>query len=562
MSANTLPSDVVRIARKYLSELATPMSLDVLKKIEERNWDGVSDVNPDPRSYTDAETFYRDACAAALLRKYQGLPTTHDRRGNAVAKWWEGERDCYRSNERLSPYLEENRLFLNEQSTSPEARISDFLSEVRKVIRSWIGFGPPTLIEGRFGPGATFAVRGGRTTVPDKMTAVPSLTRDAIWFLPQWLGTQWGSSVAAHHGEVCWVPGNRFSTVPKTSKTDRAIAAEPCINVFYQLGVGRILRERLKRATGWDLAVASDIHRRVACESSSSREFATLDLSNASDTVGKILVKILLPRLWYDCLDALRSKKTYIDGRWVMLEKFSSMGNGFTFELETLIFAAVSCVVSKRHGHKGMVGEDVFVFGDDIIVKDDVVSSLVPVLRFLGFTLNKDKSFFGDTSFRESCGGDFFKGKSVRPYFLKEEPRGPQDYIAFANGLSRVGEAFAEFGLALHRPAWFAVLDQIPSRVRRCRGPKALGDLVITEEDPERWTIRVKRSIRYLMCFRPHRHRKVHYVWFSPSVVLACATYGTGNSPGGVGPDGRLRASAVVPRDGVLSYKVGWVAYS
>lgn len=552
MPQAALSSDVTRIALLLYEGLGSPLAKTIAVKLQSGEWDWVSEVSPDPRKYSLAGEYFLDAAAAGLLRKYQGLPTTHDRRENAIKKWWEGERACFRTNLRLSRYLPENVLFTDFSEGTPERRIREFLSLVRKKIVGWIGVAPPDLVSGRFGPGATYSRKGGRTTVPDKMSGAPSLTRGAIWFLPQWLGTQWGSLFAANHGELSFVPGNRFATVPKTAKTDRAIAAEPCINVFYQLAMGRALRARLKRNAGWCLDRAQDLHGQVARRSSVTREFATLDLSNASDTVARTLVKILLPHRWFEQLDGLRSPKTLIDGKWVVLEKFSSMGNGFTFELETIIFAGIACAVTELilGSGKGNLGEDVFVFGDDIIVKDELYRPLKSVLEFLGFQLNGDKSFYGETPFRESCGHDFFNGRPVRPYFLKEEPSGPEDYIAIANGLRSLGDRLADNGMDGHLRAWFSVLDCIPLGIRRCRGPKDLGDIVI-HDDRERWTYRWRRGIRYLRAWRPHRFRLVRFDRFAPEVVLACATYGTGNRRGGV-----------IPRDGVLSHKVGWVPYS
>ena len=545
MKPCALPSDVVRTVLQFLEDLDTPISLGLYLRVKAGDWDGVLEVSPDPRDYLYGARYAKDAAAAAFVKKLNNLPTSHDRRSAAIAKWRAGEDACYRSNERLARYLPE---FSN--STDSNEYVSDFLSEVKQLVRTWIGNRPDDLAIGRFGPGATFSDRGGRTTVPDKMSADPVMTRGAIWFLPQWYGTQWGAYHARHSRKVSFVPGNRFTTVPKTAKVDRCIAAEPPINVFFQLALGRQLRSRLRRRTGWDLDRAQDIHRQVACESSHTREFATLDLSNASDTISRVLVKLLLPHYWHDQLDGLRSPKTLIDGKWVMLEKFSSMGNGFTFELETIIFAAIACVTSQRCGYKGQLGVDVFVFGDDIIVKNSVARPLKSCLEFLGFELNVEKSYFGDEPFRESCGGDYFDSKPVRPYYLKELPNGPQDYIALANGISALDCRLALTGLPALRRTWFHVLDQLPKRVRDLRGPQALGDLVIHDE-PERWTTKTRHSIRYIRVFRPHRLRVVDFKYFKPDIVLACATYGTGNRRGGV-----------IPRDGVLSYKVGWVAWS
>lgn len=551
MKQSSLPSDVVRQASLFYEGLGSPVALAAAVMLRQSDWDGLSRLSVDPCRYVEPSSYFRDVAAAALLRKLQQLPCSADRRSLAIAKWWDGEKACTRTNLRLDCYLPENSIFDSNIFDPPRvAGISEIISEIRKTIHSWLGSRPPDLIAGRFGPGATYSDRGGKTTVPDKMSSDPTLTRDAVWFLPQWLGTQWGAALAQRHGKLSFVEGNRFATVPKTALIDRAIAAEPSINVFYQLALGRALRRKL-REIGWDLDRAQEIHKQVAQESSVTREYATLDLSNASDTVSKSLVKLFLPPLWFDQLDDLRSKKTLIDKKWVVLEKFSSMGNGYTFELETIIFAAITCVLSRRAGYVGQLGVDVFVFGDDIICKDDVVSELTAALSFFGFALNTEKSFHGGAPFRESCGGDYFNGFSVRPFFLKELPNGPQGFIAFANGLHALNHQLSSFGPAVDLRAWFAVLDSIPSTVRRCRGPKDLGDTVIHERDESRWWTRWQYSIRYVRAFVAEKPKAVSWNHFSPDVVLACATYGTG--------DGRW---GVTPRDPPLSYKVGWVPFS
>jgi hypothetical protein len=555
----TLPNDVVRPVSLLLEDLGTPVALSVAVMLRNGLWDEISAVRLDPRSYIDSETFLKDAASVAILQKLKELPTSHDRRAKAIEKWWEGERQCFRSNERLTRYLPENRL-----SGDQEPGVASLFDAARKIILSWIGTSPPgshfcalpserggrRQPVGRFGPGSTYSDRGRYITVPDKMSSDPTLTRGAIWYLPQWYGTQWGASFAQRSGKLSFVPGNRFATVPKNAKTDRSIAAEPAINVFYQLMLGKELRSKLRMNAGWDLDRAQDIHRQVACESSLSREFATLDLSNASDTVARNLVRLLLPHGWFDALNDLRSPKTLIDKKWVVLEKFSSMGNGFTFELETLIFAALACATVQKTGGAGVLGKDVYVFGDDIIVPTRSVRYLRPVLEFSGFTLNEEKSFFGDEPFRESCGGDYFAGKPVRPFYLKDLPCGPQDYIAFANGLNALSERLALAGFSLRRRAWFAVLDSLPSRVRVCRGPTVLGDICIHDRE-ESWQTRWRSSIRHIRVFRPWKHKVVSFNLFEPQVVLACATYGTGSYRNGV-----------IPRDAVQSYKVGWVPAS
>ncbi|DAD51507.1 RNA-directed RNA polymerase [ssRNA phage Gephyllon.4_15] len=549
MTEVTLPSDVTRQASLYYEGLGTPVALAAAVMLRSGCWDGLAALSVKPSSYNDSLSYFRDASAAALLKKLQQLPgSAADRRMRTIRKWWEGERACLLTNHRLSAYMPENLVF----DLPRHAGISTIIAEIRKTILDWIGPQPPELALGRFGPGATFSDRGGKTTVPDKMSSDPTLTRDAVWYLPQWLGTAWGADLAQRGGELSFVEGNRFATVPKTALIDRSIASEPSINGFYQLALGRALRSKLRKRTGWDLDCAQTIHRRVAGISSVTRELATLDLSNASDTVSKELVRLLLPRRWFDELDHLRSKKTLIDRKWVVLEKFSSMGNGYTFELETIIFAAITTVMTRLTGNgKGVLGRDTFVFGDDIICMDGVVSELVAALRFFGFTINEEKSFHGSSPFRESCGADFFNGDDVRPFFLKDLPEGPGGYIAFANGLRAVEERLGKLSFTLPKSAWFAILDQIPASVRNCRGPKDLGDIVI-HDDESRWKTRWQDGIRHVRAFIPWKTSIVNFGHFTPSIVLACATYGTG---GGI-------RGGLSPRGADVAYKVSWVPAS
>lgn len=548
MTSSSLPSDVVRQASLLYEGLGTPVALSAALLLRHGEWDGLAQLSVKPSSYNCPLAYLKDAAAVSLLKKLEELPGEPGaRRRRTVEKWWDGERQCLLTNHRLHVYMPENLVF--DEPTRADG-ISRIIREVRKCILDWIGPKPPELAQGRFGPGATYSDRGGKTTVPDKMSSNPTLTADAVYYLPQWLGNQWGADFAQRQGELSFVQGNRFATVPKTALIDRGIASEPSINGFYQLALGRALRNRLRKA-GWDLDTAQNVHRQVAETSSVTREYATLDLSNASDTVSKELVRLLLPHDWYDQLNDLRSKKTLIDKRWVVLEKFSSMGNGYTFELETIIFAAIACVVTRLTSENpGVLGKDVFVFGDDIICKDGVVSELVAALKFFGFAINEEKSFHGNSPFRESCGADFFNGYSVRPFFLKDLPTGPEGYIVFANGLEALRKRFSALGHFLERKAWFAVLDSLPTAVRWCRGPSSLGDIVV-HDDESRWQTRWRHSIRYIRVFRPWKHRVVSFGYFSPGIVLACAVYGTGNTRGGV-----------IPRDAVLGYKIGWVPSS
>lgn len=558
--------DVSELALKLLEGLGNTRALTVAILVRYGEWDTLSTLKCDPAVYCDAAEYAKSAAATSFLRKCEDLPTSFDRRQVAIDNWWKGERSCFKSNERLAPYLNrvEGGLILADDDFRCDARLLEFFRNVRKTILNWIGPSPHALTRGRFGPGSTYSDKEPLTTVPDKMSIHPSLTRNSIWYLPQWLGTQWGAHCASKLRSPVFVRGNRFSTAPKDATKFRAIAAEPSINVFYQLGLGSELRQAMKRIGvrpsskkyGWgvDLNHSQEIHKRVACEASRDGRMATLDLSNASDSVCYNLVKLCMPRLWFQALEALRSPMTQFpekgrpNGRWVRLEKFSSMGNGFTFELETLLFLAISQVALESEGFHPLVSKHVYVYGDDIIVPTAGVKVVIGALRFCGFELNSDKSFTqGD--FRESCGGDYFSGQPVRPFFLKEQPYEPQHWIVIANGLRALSASLASpCGFAMVQRAWFHCLDMLPRAVRSCRGPTTFGDLVVHDGE-QYWATRKRGKMTWIRCYRPHKHREVSYGNFHPNVILACATYGLGWGNG-----------AIRPRDSVLSYKCGWVA--
>lgn len=570
-SALCVPHELRKVAAKlYRCFPQSPIATQALKMLEAGDGDGLVQLKVDPRTYRDPEAYFIDAQCASFLRKFEGIVTTIDKRQAAVDKWWLAEKQCKRTNLRLEWLLNDDDFGYAGMHPEPESkeRISEFFRDVRKTIRSWIGLGPSLSrlrASCKFGPGTTFELQSQKATLPDKMAFVPTMTKTTPMWVPASLlaGTAWFNCQEVFGPEIQTTRGNRFTTVPKDGTTDRGIAIEAGLNVYVQLGIGNCLRDELRQRTGWDLNDAADIHRSVAQQASRSREFATLDLQSASDTVAKTLVRALLPHRWLTLMEAVRSTYTFLDGKWVELEKFSSMGNGYTFELETIIFAALSHVMSVKHGYDGGLGRDIFTFGDDIIVRETVVKDLVAVLQYCGFSLNENKSFWGDIPFRESCGADFFNGTDVRPYFQKGNLYGPRNLVALANGLFKVRKRLALLGLASCDASHRAVLDLLPKEVRVLRGPVDLGDIVIHDDDPETWRVRIRDGIRQLKVISAPRPRKVAWAHFHPEVVYACALYGSKQDH----PKGWSWAKdgGVTPRSLRSSdpgYRISWSCYS
>lgn len=154
----------------------------------------------------------------------------------------------------------------------------------------------------------------------------------------------------------------------------------------------------------------------MATEGSISGKFSTIDLSMASDTLAFNVVRWLLPHVWVRYLTTFRSSHYVFseepDASPTEYHKFSSMGNGYTFALETLIFAA-ACY--------GVNAKEFMVYGDDLVVRTEDFKAVSRCLRWLGFKVNSEKSF-NKGSFRESCGVNAFKGVDVTPFYIRQWP--------------------------------------------------------------------------------------------------------------------------------------------
>lgn len=231
------------------------------------------------------------------------------------------------------------------------------------------------------------------------------------------------------------VRGSRGTSVPKDEHKRRVICVEPTGNMFIQQGLMQVMYRRLK-AIDLDVTTLPDRHKWLAYLYSISGSNATIDFSNASDSVSLALVRWLFPAKWVRWLDLARSNAVEIFDNWVELNVFATMGNATTFPVETLVFWAlgVGCAMLERVKHNypskpwryasllSLPADRscVSVFGDDCILPVELVGNFIYVTNQLGFLVNPKKTFTqAGPSFRESCGGDFFHGRDVRPFFMK-----------------------------------------------------------------------------------------------------------------------------------------------
>jgi hypothetical protein len=297
---------------------------------------------------------------------------------------------------------------------------------------------------GRTGPGASVGARGGDFYT--KMFASPLTCtslglyesyRNYIRSFPEWTNAE--SIRTENYGSARVVEGNRLSFVPKDDKISRTICTEPSLNMFFQLGAGHVIERRLQSRYGISMSTQPFKNRELARKGSLGLGFVTCDLSSASDSLSLKMLKGVLPKHVFDMLRLLRSASTSFRGVRHDLHMISTMGNGFTFPLQTMLFASIVMAAFSARGIKPLYprGNDCGnfgVFGDDIICPDEIWPDVRRLLRLLGFSINHDKTFV-EGPFRESCGADFHLGIDIRGVYVKTLDS-QQDLFAVVNQLN------------------------------------------------------------------------------------------------------------------------------
>jgi len=201
-------------------------------------------------------------------------------------------------------------------------------------------------------------------------------------------------------------------------------------NILTQRRIGIGIRNCLKQI-GVDLDILAEKHQNMI----SSKHYATVDLKNASDRIHLSLIRYLLPTRVFKILEQARSEMTLgFDDHYHVINKVSSMGNGFTFELMSLIIYALC----RSYSH------DVSVFGDDIVAPNDVAPQIVNDLTNAGFIVNTKKTHIND-DYRESCGAHFIDGHGYVESYDFRYPTNIGECVTIVNKLSRLALLYPSF---------------------------------------------------------------------------------------------------------------------
>lgn len=202
-----------------------------------------------------------------------------------------------------------------------------------------------------------------------------------------------------------------ITNVPKSYKALRTIMPNTLIGSFYTYGLGKCIELRLRKE-GYDIRNLQRLHGIYAREASRTRRSVTADLSAASDSFTREMVQLLVPPDWFDALDLGRIDQVERpDGTRMPLESFMTMGIGFTFPLQTLLFLCLLKSLADLTKTRGLIS----VYGDDLVYPQKLHRYVARIFPQLNLILNEDKTYV-TSNFRESCGSDFFHGCDVRPF--------------------------------------------------------------------------------------------------------------------------------------------------
>jgi len=151
------------------------------------------------------------------------------------------------------------------------------------------------------------------------------------------------------------------------------------------------------------------------------------------------------------------------------------MGNGFTFQLESLIFYAVSyCCTEYLHLSSEL--KNVSAYGDDVILPSACQGVFTDMMNFLGFRINETKSHF-DSPFRESCGAHYYQGWDMKPIYLKDRVSSLLSVFRLANAVRRLSHRrMCFYGCdSTFRSTFDLLLRRVPKALR-LRIPDGVGD--------------------------------------------------------------------------------------
>lgn len=350
----------------------------------------------------------------------------------------------------------------------------DHMNQATLCYRSWGSFDLDSIREGIMtGPGA--AQKADSTSFYSKLfESEMSYTNPNLipYFRAALVETGLWADAEMHRFQrfgFTKVIGGKVFFASKNTEISRTCCTEAHLNLLIQKSIGAFLERRLVDYFDINLSTQPDRNRRLAGIGSLDGSFGTIDLTSASDSIMvQLIEKTLRPSFFKTMIFMSRSEVVVLpSGDLVVPKMISTMGNGFTFPLQTVIFASVVRSVYQLMGFPSDCSRTQFgVFGDDLVVRREAYNFVAKMLTKLGFSVNDGKSFVNGP-FRESCGHDYFRGVNIRGVYVQTLET-PQSICSLFNRLLRWS--------AIHDISLPATLAKLISWTRDIRVPPSSAD--------------------------------------------------------------------------------------
>lgn len=337
----------------------------------------------------------------------------------------------------------------------PNSRSHSILSLLHVIVQEWFQGWKGDDITCHHGPGSIAGLSRVDSSLRTKYKVM--LPTPILKNIDEWLYDIALLPMRYYTDDCAVFHGMQFSEVvfvPKTFLKNRIISRENCDIMFWQQGLKESLVRYFKRrrhsSFHWLNLEDQTLSQQLAYEGSLDGTYATIDLSDASDSVTLRQVDELFAEMPIRyLLRSFRTPITRLDGNMIELEKYAPMGSALCFPIECIVFGSICELAVRTISHRKSRPGDFRVYGDDIVVKQRYVPYILDILETLNFRVNTSKSFFDVLvrNFREACGREYLDGRDVTPVRISRKfsvPRSASastivNYIDFCNRLFEQG---------------------------------------------------------------------------------------------------------------------------
>jgi hypothetical protein len=219
-----------QVIEQFLSALDCPRALTVALLFRNGEHEQLAQLEFNPKDYNDLVSLRDSYAATKFLSKYKGLSLSYDLDQVAFEKFEKFESLCKETNSRFRN-LQHDRKFSGRVVWLHNAVIR----KVAKILGDYSAdelFSMPN-----WGPGASTLIKRRDASPAKKFRCETGITRDLYdlipWEILEDAYPLW-SSVLVDSGFPNFQVGNKVITVPKDASTNRVIAIEPGINLWFQ----------------------------------------------------------------------------------------------------------------------------------------------------------------------------------------------------------------------------------------------------------------------------------------------------------------------------------------